>query len=75
MTEVELVHHHLPKLEDADHIEWDRQTGELSKGTDFDHVIALLDLVESHAAELPQTGHKTTIFIQTERPGQRRYVP
>lgn len=52
-TEAELVHHHLPKLQDARYIEWDRQTGELSKGTHFNQVVPLLELVENHADEFP----------------------
>lgn len=53
LTEIELIHHHLPKLEGADYIEWDRQRGELSKGQQFDQVAPLLELVENHADEFP----------------------
>lgn len=52
-VEVELRHTHLPKLEQAGYIEWDRDTGAISKGPNFDEIKPVLELLESHADELP----------------------
>lgn len=52
-VELELRHTHLPKLEEAGHIEWDRDTGAITKGSRFDEIEPLLDLIETHADELP----------------------
>lgn len=51
--EITLVHTHLPKLADAGYIEWNRETGELSKGPQFGEVEPLLDLLETYADDLP----------------------
>jgi hypothetical protein len=52
-VEEELLHHHLPKLVEAGYIEWDRETGEISKGPRYDEIEPLLALIEDHADELP----------------------
>lgn len=52
-AEIALVHTHLPKLEDAGYVEWDRETGTVSKGPQFDEVAPLIELIEDHADELP----------------------
>lgn len=52
-TRIELVHIHLPKLDEAGCIEWDRDGEEISKGPHYEEVKACLDLLESHADELP----------------------
>ncbi len=46
-----LGHRHLPKLERPGYIEWDRETGEITKGDRFDEVETFLDLVEDPRAE------------------------
>ena len=51
--EIALTHSHLPKLADAGYIEWDRDTGEISKGPRFDEIEPLLELIENHRDELP----------------------
>ncbi len=51
--EISLVHTHLPKLDDAGYIEWDRETGEISKGPRFEEIEPLLELLENHSDELP----------------------
>ncbi|MGM0718738.1 MAG: DUF7344 domain-containing protein [Halobacteriota archaeon] len=51
--EIQLTHNHLPKLVDAGYIQWDRDTGEISKGPRFNEIEPLLELIENHADELP----------------------
>ena len=51
--ETELRRSHLPALDEAGYIEWDPDTGEISKGPRFDEIVPLLDLIENHADELP----------------------
>lgn len=48
----ELKHVHLPELEDAGYIEWDRETGEISKGPHFGDIEPLVELLEIHCDEL-----------------------
>lgn len=52
-TELSLEHEHLPKLDDAGYVEWDRETGAVERGPAFEEVEPLLDLLERHADELP----------------------
>ena len=52
-AELQLVHNHLPRLEEAGYIEWDRDSGTISKGPRYDEIKPLLDLIENHADELP----------------------
>lgn len=52
-TETQLVHNHLPRLKQAGYIEWDQDTGRISKGPNYDEIKPLLDLIENHADELP----------------------
>lgn len=51
--EQELMRVHLPELENAGYIEWDRTTGEISRGPNFDEIEPLLDLIAEHRDELP----------------------
>lgn len=53
-TKAALVHNHLPKLEEAGYIEWDRESGTIEKGPEFDEIEPLLELIEEHSDELPQ---------------------
>ena len=50
---IELTHTHLPKLDDAGYIDWDRETREISKGPRFEEIEPFLELLENHADELP----------------------
>ena len=50
---IHMTHTHLPKLEDAGFIEWDRDTNEVRRGPRFDEIRPLLELMENHADELP----------------------
>jgi hypothetical protein len=49
----ELVHSHLPKLEDMGYIEWDRDTGKIRKGPNWNEIAPLLELIHDHQDELP----------------------
>jgi len=53
VAEVELVYNHLPELAKAGYIEWDRETGAISRGSRFDEIDPLLELMRDHADELP----------------------
>lgn len=46
-------HTHLPKLEETGFIEWDRETNMIRKGTQFEEIRPLLELMATHADELP----------------------
>lgn len=46
-------HKHLPKLEESEFIEWDRDTNSIQKGPQFDEIQPLLELLQNHADELP----------------------
>ena len=37
-AELQLVHNHLPRLEEAGYIDWDRDTGTISKGPRYDEI-------------------------------------
>lgn len=50
---IQMNHVHLPKLEEAGLIEWDRDTDSIRKGPDFDQIRPLLELMRNHADELP----------------------
>lgn len=50
---VELRHRHLPRLEDAGFVEWDRETDELWRGRRFDEIRPALTLLADHADDRP----------------------
>ena len=49
----ELVHKHLPKLDDMGYISWNRTTNKISKGPNWDDVSPLLKLMYTNQDELP----------------------
>jgi hypothetical protein len=49
----ELKHTHLPKLEDRNLIQWDRNDGKVTRGSDFDEIEPLLELFNDHGDGLP----------------------
>lgn len=51
--EIEMAHHHLPKLEEQGYVEWDRRTHDVVKGPDFEEIRPLLELLVDHEDELP----------------------
>ncbi|RLM32761.1 helix-turn-helix transcriptional regulator [Haloarcula sp. Atlit-120R] len=53
VTQLNLEHVHLPKLADMGFIEWDRESGDLSKGPNWEEIAPLLQLMDDHRDELP----------------------
>jgi hypothetical protein len=53
LIESELVHNHLPKLEELGYIRWDREAGEIAKGPDWAEIEPLLELLRDHEDDLP----------------------
>ncbi|WP_458209880.1 DUF7344 domain-containing protein [Haladaptatus sp. NG-SE-30] len=51
--QIQMNHTHLPRLEDAGFIEWNRDTNAVRKGPQFDEIRPLLELMQNHADELP----------------------
>ena len=54
LLEIDLVHRHLPKLEELGVIEWDRDTHEIKKGPEWDAIAPLIELIHDHRDELPE---------------------
>lgn len=53
VLEIELIHNHLPRLEEMGYITWNRTTNEISKGPQWDEIEPLLELIHNHQDELP----------------------
>lgn len=51
--QIQIIHTHLPKLESAGVIVWDRESNEISKGPQFNELLPLLQLMYNHADDLP----------------------
>ena len=47
-SKLQLHHVHLPKLADAGYIEWDVESGLISRGPSFESIMELLKLFEDH---------------------------
>lgn len=45
---IKLRHVHLPKLEAAGFLAWDREAGEIRRGPEFEEVSRLLELLDEH---------------------------
>jgi hypothetical protein len=50
---IELRHNHLPKLEEAGLVEWDRETGTVSRGPEFEAVEPALRLLARNGELFP----------------------
>jgi hypothetical protein len=51
--QVDYHHNHLPKLEQAGFILWDRGSHQIMKGERFDEIRPVLKLMHDHSDELP----------------------
>ena len=51
--EIELIHTHLPKLEDAGLVEWDRDAGTVRRGVAFDSVEPALRVLVANSEKFP----------------------
>ena len=49
----QLHHTHLPKLDDAGFVDWDRESGRITRGPRFGEIEPLLRLMSDHQDELP----------------------
>ncbi|ELY60651.1 DUF7344 domain-containing protein [Natronolimnohabitans innermongolicus] len=52
---IHMTHTHLPKLEESRFIEWDRNANSIRKGPQFDEIRPLLELLQNHTDELPDS--------------------
>lgn len=50
---LELTHNHLPELDAANFIDWDRETDTIVRGSRFEEIEPLLRLLQEHQDELP----------------------
>ncbi|WP_158058715.1 DUF7344 domain-containing protein [Halorussus halophilus] len=50
---ISLHHTHLPHLEDAGFIEWNRETNYIRRGPRYDEIAPLVELLRTHEGELP----------------------
>lgn len=48
-----LHHVHLPKLAEAGFIEWDRESGTITRGPRYEEIEPLIELMMAHEDELP----------------------
>jgi len=53
VLEIDLFHRHLPKLEEQEFIEWDRESGEIAKGPKWEEIGPIIRLIHDHRDELP----------------------
>lgn len=52
LFEMQLYHIHLPKLDEAGFVNWNRETGTVTGGPRFDEIQPLLTLITDHQAGL-----------------------
>lgn len=54
LLQTELVHVHLPKLDEMGFIDWDREHNEINVGHRWEEIAPLLRLIDSNRDELPE---------------------
>ncbi|WP_210424941.1 DUF7344 domain-containing protein [Halorussus halobius] len=59
MSSVDVYHNHLPKLDDLGFVSWDRETGVVAPGPQFEEIRPLLEL-------LADNGHELVTIDETE---------
>lgn len=52
-VEKDLHDNHLPLLAEAGFIEWNQETGKITKGPRFNEIQPMLELIENHSDKLP----------------------
>lgn len=52
-VQLELYHVHLPKMEDAGLVCWDRDTHDVTEGPQFERTRPALELLKDHSEKLP----------------------
>lgn len=50
---LQMTHNHLPKLEDMEYIQWDRERDEIARGPQFESIEPSLQMLITHADTLP----------------------
>lgn len=50
---IRMAHIHLPKLEDAGFIEWNQDTHDAQRGSRFEEIYPLVELLNNHTDEPP----------------------
>ncbi|WP_254530436.1 helix-turn-helix domain-containing protein [Natrinema gelatinilyticum] len=50
---LQLSHLHLPKLAEAEFIDWNRETNTITRGSRFEEIQPLITLMQEHQDELP----------------------
>lgn len=53
VSQAELYHIHIPKLHELGYIDWDRDTGNITKGSNWHEIAPLLHLIHDHREVLP----------------------
>jgi DNA-binding MarR family transcriptional regulator len=51
-VQVSLIHNHLPKLEEAGYIEWDRDSTKIWRGPQFNEIEPILELIGTYTGAL-----------------------
>lgn len=51
--EIQLTHNHLPKLANEEYIEWDPDTGTVSRGREFDEIEPVVGMLLANADTFP----------------------
>lgn len=50
---IELVHTHLPRLDDLGYIAWDRESGRISRGPRWEEIEPILELIDENEERIP----------------------